>query len=55
MAEDRLDKSALVKFSGLALGILIGGPIGAIVFTPLRLRVPATTRPGHSWGDSRLP
>jgi osmotically-inducible protein OsmY len=50
MAEDRLEKSALVKFSGLALGILIGGPIGPIVFTPLRLGVPAAATAGSFVG-----
>jgi osmotically-inducible protein OsmY len=50
MGDDRLQKSSLVKFAGLALGILIGGPIGPIVFTAAGLSVPAAATAGSFFG-----
>ena len=50
MGDDRLEKSSVVKFVGLALGILIGGPIGPIVFTPAGLGVPAAATVGSFVG-----
>ncbi len=50
MPDDRLEKSTLVKFAGLALGIAIGGPIGPIVFTPLKLSIPAAATAGSFFG-----
>jgi osmotically-inducible protein OsmY len=44
------EKSTLVKFAGLALGILIGGPIGPIVFTPVGLNVPTAATAGSFFG-----
>jgi hypothetical protein len=46
MAGDWVEKSALVKFAGLALGIMIGGPLGPVVFTPLGLGIPAASTVG---------
>jgi BON domain-containing protein len=50
MGDDRLEKSSLVKFAGLALGIVIGGPVGPIVFTPAGLSVPAAATAGSFFG-----
>lgn len=50
MGDDRLEKSSVVEFVGLALGILIGGPIGPIVFTPAGLGVPAAATVGSFVG-----
>ena len=46
MTDDLLEKSTLVKFAALALGIMVGGPIGPIVFTPLGLNVPTAATAG---------
>lgn len=48
MIDDRLERSSLVKFAGLALGIVIGGLIGPIVFTPLGLSIPTAATEDRS-------
>ena len=50
MDEDWLEKSTLVKFAGFALGILIGGPIGPFVFTPVGLSIPVAATAGSFFG-----
>jgi len=50
MGDDWLEKSSLVKFAGFALGILIGGPIGPIMFTLAGLSIPVATTAGSFFG-----
>jgi osmotically-inducible protein OsmY len=50
MDDDWLEKSSLVKFAGFALGILIGGPIGPLVFKPAGLSVSAAATAGSFFG-----
>jgi osmotically-inducible protein OsmY len=50
MDENHLEKSWLVKAAGLVLGIVIGGPLGPIVFTPLGLNIPASATAGSFVG-----
>ena len=46
MTDELLDRSTLSKFAALALGIMIGGPLGPLVFGVTGLSDPAaaTTR-----------
>jgi len=46
MQHDRVEESGLVKFAGLALGIMIGGPLGPIIFTPMGLDIPLAATAG---------
>lgn len=50
MDDNGLKKTALVKFAGLALGIVIGGMIGPIVFTPAGLNPSAAATAGSFLG-----
>ncbi len=45
-----LDKDILVKFAGLVLGIMLGSPIGLILFTPAGLNVPSASAAGSVLG-----
>jgi osmotically-inducible protein OsmY len=50
MGDDRLENKSLVKVAGLVLGIVIGGPLGPIVFTPAGLSVPVAATAGSFFG-----
>ena len=48
MTDALLDRSTLSKFAGLALGIMIGGPLGPLVFGVTGLG-DATRLPSSIW------
>ena len=50
MADQPMDRTTLAKFAGLVLGIIIGGPLGPIVFGVTGLNVPAAATMGSFAG-----
>ena len=46
MPDVRLDRATIAKFAGLALGIMLGGVLGPIVFGPLGMGPPAAASVG---------
>src|SRR5262245_54593359 len=46
MPDLRPDKATLAKFSGLALGVMLGGVLGPIVFGPIGMGPPAAASVG---------
>jgi osmotically-inducible protein OsmY len=46
MPDLRQDRATLAKFSGLALGVVLGGVLGPIVFGPIRMGPPAAASVG---------
>ena len=46
MPDLRPDRAALAKFSGLALGVMLGGVLGPIVFGPIGMGLPAAASVG---------
>jgi hypothetical protein len=46
MPDLRPDRATLAKFSGLALGVMLGGVLGPIVFGPIGMGLPAAASVG---------